>query len=278
MYLFIFIGQLIMMFPLYFIMKYLSKKEISLINKILLPSIYMIIVAGFFKSLKPNIFNIPIMASVIYYFTSEYLEDKKDPQELLVLIIQILLSVFIYIEIISKVSNLIPDSKVLLPWIWFLIIIYLYNILSKLNLKKDKKVKIKEKEFNENYYLKSYLKYRKEYAHLLTKDSNFNYLIIAILSYNNYLEPTYKRKIKERITFIPKKRFGIASIKSKTYLNDEDSVQELIKIIKKEMKKEKIKNLNKQNMKKVMKAYNDDENYLNEIEMIRNLFAQFFKN
>ena len=69
--------QLLFTIPLFCIIEYFNKKEISIIQKILIPVVYIIILAGLCSEIKSNIYLIVIFEVIIHDLYTNNIANKR---------------------------------------------------------------------------------------------------------------------------------------------------------------------------------------------------------
>ena len=230
------IFQIFLAIPLTIILGYFQNKEKRRLNQILLPTIYIIIISALIPIVKENVFLIVIFEIFIrnFYLTTITNQNYKISNLTFILesFISISLSLFTYNYFINKVESVIPNPEDIKPFIWFLIILYifsLYKISNKEN-KKDSQNKqiIRKKE----HIIMQYAKFKNIYSSIIkSKNIVINNLIYAIMINNNYKRPKIYRDINSYIGSISKKEtaYGIMQVKSLNHLTDEESIKLTLK-------------------------------------------------
>jgi len=263
------IFQIFLAIPLTIILGYFQNKENRRLNQILLPTIYIIIISALIPIVKENVFLIVIFEIFIrnFYLTTITNQNYKISNLTFILesFISISLSLFTYNYFINKVESVIPNPEDIKPFIWFLIILYifsLYKISNKEN-KKDSQNKqiIRKKE----HIIMQYAKFKNIYSSIIkSKNIVINNLIYAIMINNNYKRPKIYRDINSYIGSISKKEtaYGIMQVKSLNHLTDEESIKLTLKSFEQKLKNTKISELEQIN--KLLKDYKDVEQ--NEIK------------
>ncbi len=274
------IFQIFLAIPLTIILGYFQNKEKRRLNQILLPTIYIIIISALIPIVKENVFLIVIFEIFIrnFYLTTITNQNYKISNLTFILesFISISLSLFTYNYFINKVESVIPNPEDIKPFIWFLIILYifsLYKISNKEN-KKDSQNKqiIRKKE----HIIMQYAKFKNIYSSIIkSKNIVINNLIYAIMINNNYKRPKIYRDINSYIGSISKKEtaYGIMQVKSLNHLTDEESIKLTLKSFEQKLKNTKISELEQIN--KLLKDYKDVEQ--NEIKSIYDTIVEFNK-
>ena len=156
--------KIVLTIQLTIILNYFKKKENRRINEILIPSIYIIIVAALLPIVKTNIFLIVIFEIFIrnFYITNVVNQDKEISNTMFIIesVISIALSLFTYNYFISKVDTVIPDPESIKPFIWFLMIlfvVYLFKISTKDRVIKET---TNQKKYKKEQIIIKYAKYK----------------------------------------------------------------------------------------------------------------------
>ena len=131
--------QLILTIPLTLILNNINRKNNNTINKIIFPTIYIILISAILPVVKENIFLIVIFEMFLrnFYVSNFTHKSKNITMFLIESLLSIALSLFAYNNFISQVNNVLPNAETIKPFLWFLIIIYIYNLckpeLNKVN-------------------------------------------------------------------------------------------------------------------------------------------------
>ena len=239
--------QIVLTIPLTIILNFFKKKENRRINEILIPSVYIIIVAALLPIVKTNIFLIVLFEIFIrnFYITNVINQDKEVSNTVFIIegIISIALSLFTYNYFISKVDTVIPDPETIKPFVWFLIIVfivYLFKISTKDRVIKET---TNQKKYRKEQIVIKYAKYKNIYSNIIkSKNNNINNLIYAIIVHNDNRNPKISRTIKEYIGLVTKKEtpFSIMQIPSFYKIKDEEGIQMTISDFEKKLKNTKL--------------------------------------
>ena len=275
--------SLLMALILFFLMNYLKRKNLSLNDSIIIPNIYMIIIASF-NNLKDY-----ALLILISYFILDILNmvlvDKKD---LLIndksyyksVIITLIIGHLIYYLFLVKVENVFLDMDVFKNFIWLLIILY---FIKKLNITSIK-LKTEEKENFTNryqeYVIVNYAKFKNKYGYLIkSNDKDIENIIYSFLIYENYLHGylyNYFKDIKNKI-IRKESKYGILNIESDHFISNEEGIvilKERLEIKLRRTKKSKDK---EENLKKLInEKYKESHDY-KEIMKIYNIIEEFNK-
>ena len=282
MNLFVLLLQVIFTIPLFCILEFFNKKELSNIQKILIPVVYIIILSALCTEIKSNIYLIVIFEVFLHNFYTNHIINKEilvNKKEYFInSIISILLSVFIYDYFISKVDSVIPQAEEFRPLLWFLIIIFLYNLFKNNFVKVEKLKKNNFIDRKREYVVITYAKLKNKYYRIVkSKNILVNRVIYAIMIYENYKNPVLVRRFTNIINrFINKEsKYGIMQVESEKEVDDEKSS----KLVLAKMDKSYTKMDNKlSDMDKVcllLKEKYEDIEYINDIIDIYNEIIEF---
>ena len=236
--------QLALTIPLTLIIGSINKKENGTLNKIIFPSIYIIIIAALLPSVKENIFLIVVFEIFIrnFYVTNFTSRAQQTIKFILESLASVAISLFTYNSFISKTSTVLPTPESIKPFLWFLIIIYLYN-LSKQEINKLNKIIPNKKEITTENIIMQYAKNKNKYHNLINSNNKtINNLVYSIIIYNSVNKPFINRKINElssnfRNEYI---QFGIMQYPSKEKITNEESILLSIKDYENKVKGNKI--------------------------------------
>lgn len=199
-------------------------------------------------------------------------------------IISIGLSVLIYYLVI-RVNKLLPCPRALLDQMWILIIIYLYNVLNKLEPSHEGDSKRRE-----NYINDKFKKFKSKYGSIITDNCSNEFL--EAVTYSIMIYEDFNRHILARwieyvcffftnkiCFFLPPKNYtlGMMQIRTNKYITNEQSIIKAIEKIKKAAMKYKQKEHNYiyavQEIAGFYNCYNDE--YQNAI---KDVFMNIEKN
>ena len=282
MYLFTLLIQFIFAFFLFLILNYFDKKESknNNVNHIIIPSVYIIILAGLFtslnfKSLNTNIFIIVIFELIIrlLYVKSVLKRDVlvNNKYYCTIYIFAILFAYIIDNNIISKVDSVIPSVESILPGLWLLIIIFIYSLLKdKLTIDFiENKRKLTDKLGE--YIVVSYARLKNRYnIYVNTKNKDISNIIYSIMVYENYKNPYFFRKLDNLLVKYGTEatELGIMQIKTTKVITDEESIKLALTKINKLYEKEVANKMSIQNLKNILKKYKNDDTFIEEISDI----------
>lgn len=240
-----------LLFPIFYLFLCASYLELHNLNY---NYVFIIIVFEFFMELFYNYTLRDNKASFnINYFLKKYS-------------VLIIFSLFLENYLFSKVDSILPNMDMIKTIIWFIIFIYLYNLLEEL-------IKIHDKDKNtynalqdKNYIISSYAKYKLQYKDVLHDyDSIIRQLVLSILIYEDYNTPKLKRKLDNllfgRLTKVAK--LGIMQVETKTFITDEESIRFVSNAL--EKKYENLTNKKANIAKIILKEYLQDYSKYNTV-------------
>jgi len=280
--LFIILVQLVFTIPLFCIVEYFSKKEISTIQKILIPVVYILILSGLCMEIKNNVYLVVIFEVLLHDFYTnnivhkEILVNKKE--YFINSLISIVLSIFIYDYYISVVDNILPLPEEFRGLLWFLVIIFIYGLFKNNISKIDTSKKTNFIDRKREYVVVMYAKLKNKYYKIVkSKDLFVNRLVYSIMIYENYKNPLFYRKFVNIINrFVNKEiRYGIMQVDSDKEIDDEKSIKLSINILEKKYFKLDKKLTEQEIISILLSDKYDDQNYINDIFDIYNEIVQF---
>lgn len=265
------ITQLLLTIPLTFIINNLSKKENSTINKIIFPTVYIILISALIPSVKENIFLIVVFEIFIrnFYITNFSNQANQTAKFIIESLISIAISLFTYNSFISKTATVLPTPESIKPFLWFLIIIYLYKI-SKSGINTINKMIPTKKELNKENIIMQYAKQKNKYHEIVnSKNQTINLLIYSIMIYNTINKPIINRKLSElsisfRNDYIP---YGIMQYKTKEKITNEESITLSIKEFEQKIKGSKL--TESKIIDKIIDNYDEESK-----EQIKNIYSE----
>lgn len=272
--------QILLTIPLTIILNYFQTKDNKKINKLIIPSIYIIVVSALIPSIKENIFLIVIFEIFIRNFYITNIINRSNDSGPMTFIIENILSIgmslFVYNYFISNVETVIPNPEDIKSFVWFLIIlytVYLYSISTKdkIVVEKAKTTKIRTEKT-----IMQYAKFKNKYSNVIkTKNTLINNLTYAIMIFEDYKTPKIYRNINTYIGLVTKKetKYGIMQVPSFERLSDEDSIKMTISNFEKEIKNTKLKETEK--LDKLLSKYKQEEK--EQIISIYNSIVEFSK-
>ena len=280
MSLFTLVLQILLTIPLTIILNFVNKKENKVINRILIPTFYIIFIAALLPVVKENIFLIVIFEIFVrnFYITNVVNVEKQTSSFAFIIesIISVALSLFAYNYFISKVDTVVPAPETIKPFLWFLLILYvtyLYNMSTKNHKEVVKQKNVKRKK---EQTIMQYAKFKNKYAPLVkSRNETINNMTYAIMIYEDYKTPTVNRKIHEYLGAVAKteRKQGIMQVTSYNHITDEESIKMVMEEMDAINKKEKLKG--RDLLEHLLPRYTTDEK--NEIIDIYNEITEFLK-
>jgi glucan phosphoethanolaminetransferase (alkaline phosphatase superfamily) len=272
--------QIIFTIPLTILLSSFNKKDNRALNYILIPTIYIIVLAALIPSIKTNIFLIVIFEIFIrnFYVTNIVNRDLRISVKsfLIESLLSVALSLFTYNYFISKVDTVVPDPEEIKAFLWFLLIIYCIYLYKTFN--KDKQV-IKEnkaKNNNKEQIIVKYAKFKNMYSsYIKTEKDIIKNMIYAIMIYNDNQNPKLYRNIREYIGMITKKEtsYSIMQIPSFNKIKDEEGIELTVSDFENRIKSKRIKEQDQ--IDKLLSSYNPKAK--EEILKIYNEIIEFEK-
>lgn len=224
--------QVFFAIPLFCILEYFNKKNISTIQKILIPVIYIVILSGLCSEIKSNIYLVVVFEVIIHNFYTNNIINKdilvNKKEYFINSLISIIISICLYDYYISKVDYIFPLASEFRSVLWFLIVIFIYNLFKSNIVKAENAKKINFIDRKREYVVVMYAKLKNKYYKLVkSKDILINRLVYSIMVYENYKTPALCRKINViKNRFISKDpKYGIMQVESDKELDDEKSIK-----------------------------------------------------
>lgn len=256
--------QILLTIPLTIILNIFQNKENRRLNQIIIPTIYMILIAAFLPIVKENIFLIVIFEIFIrnFYITSVVNQEQKISNSMFILesLISIGLSLFTYNYFINQVNTVIPNPEEIKPFLWFLILLYMASLYKTLTKEKIILNKTKETKRKKEQSIMQYAKFKSQYSSIIkSKNELINNLTYAIMIFNDYKTPKLYRKIQSYIGALTKKetKYGIMQMKAYNYITDEESIKQAINNFEKQLKNTKLKE--NEQLEKILSNYPKEE-------------------
>ena len=235
--------QILLTVPLTIVLNYFRNKENRRINQILIPSIYIIIIAALVPYVKENIFLIVIFELFIrnFYITSVVNQEKEISNTMFIIegIISIALSLFVYNYFIAEVETVVPDPESIKPFVWFLIVLFIAS-LYKIGAKNHQETKtIKTKKRKKEQTIIKYARFKNIYGTTVkAKRDIINNIVYALMIYNDSKNPKLNRKLKEYKGAITRNEveYGIMQVPSLVKISDEESIRVTISNLENQLK------------------------------------------
>lgn len=216
-----------------------SAPAFNFLFKVIAPIVYLILTATIFQQLGfPNLTNNCYLI-VVYYWIFRVLwivctgrgSLTNWIEQTLYWVCSIGLAIWIY-SLLESVDKILPDPRSLLDQLWILIIIFIYSVLNKVQLSREKTIKRKEK-----YLERRYKKFHQKYDNIIKEffhDDFYEAVTYSIMIYEDFNRPIFVRWI-EYISFFIKRKphtLGIMQVMTSAYINNEESIQLAMKKIK----------------------------------------------
>ncbi len=259
--------QILLTVPLTIILNFFKSKENRRINQILIPSVYIIVIAALIPYVKENIFLIVIFELFIrnFYITNIVNQEKEISNTTFIIegLISIALSLFTYNYFIGEVETVIPEPESIKPFIWFLIIIFTAS-LYKTGTKGREEIKtVKNKKRKKEQTILKYAKLKNLYGNIVKSRKNIiNNITYAIMVYNDNKYPKLNRKMREYKGMITRNEieYGIMQVPSYTKISDEESIRMTIASL-----EEKLKGITKEQeaLEIALRDYSDKSEIIN---------------
>lgn len=269
--------QILLTLPLTFIINTLSKKDNNTIHRIIVPTVYTIILAALIPSIKENIFLIVIFELFIRNFYISNFSNKANniTKFLIEALLSVALCLFTYNQFISKIDNVLPTPESIKPFLWFLMIVYIYT-LCKPQINKVNQMIPEKRTVDKENTIMLFAKYKNKYHKVIkTKNTLITNLVYSIMIYNGITKPTALRKATELKGIITTKPvpYGIMQVTSKIKITDEESIGIVVSNFEKQIKNSKLKENDK--VDKLLSEYNNESKQ--EIKEIYNEINEFLK-
>ncbi|MGN0967448.1 MAG: hypothetical protein ACI4OP_07740 [Candidatus Coprovivens sp.] len=269
--------QILLTLPLTFIINTLSKKDNNTIHRIIVPTVYTIILAALIPSIKENIFLIVIFELFIRNFYISNFSNKANniTKFLIEALLSVSLCLFTYNQFISKIDNVLPTPESIKPFLWFLMIVYIYT-LCKPQINKVNQMIPEKRTVDKENTIMLFAKYKNKYHKVIkTKNILITNLVYSIMIYNGITKPTALRKATELKGIITTKPvpYGIMQVTSKIKITDEESIGIVVSNFEKQIKDSKLKENDK--VDKLLSEYNNESKQ--EIKEIYDEITEFLK-
>jgi len=241
------------------------------------PTVYTIILAALIQSIKENIFLIVIFELFIRNFYISNFSNKANniTKFLIEALLSVALCLFTYNQFISKIDNVLPTPESIKPFLWFLMIVYIYT-LCKPQINKVNQMIPEKRTVDKENTIMLFAKYKNKYHKVIkTKNTLITNLVYSIMIYNGITKPTALRKATELKGIITTKPvpYGIMQVTSKIKITDEESIGVVVSNFEKQIKNSKLKENDK--VDKLLSEYNNESKQ--EIKEIYNEINEFLK-
>ena len=271
---------ILLSFLLFIIMINLKRKGLNEGDRVILPNIYLIIVASLFPKIKEYCLLL-IISYLVIDIINLMLVNKKDlltssKAYYKTVALTLGLGIIIYYLYLLKVDNAFLDMEIFKNFVWLLIIIYFIKKLNLLSIKFNEEEKISFDDRYKEYVIVNYAKFKNKYGYLIKSNKEIENIIYSFLIYESYLHGIIYygiRNIKNSI-FRNNSKYGILNLESDHYISDEESI-----VILKERLESKYKRIKKSDdlLKKLINdKYKESRDY-KEIIKIYNIIEEFNK-
>ncbi|HDY89194.1 MAG TPA: hypothetical protein ENH82_13900 [bacterium] len=134
------------------------------------------------------------------------------------------LAYFLYEQIISNRTNLMPDFQTISNELWMIIAIYIYVIGNQFRTSRTETIRRKN-----NYAIKRYEVFKDKYGEIISKvtsNDKLQTLILTVMIFEDFNTPKFSRFL-ERILFSLRlsKTIGIMQVETENLISDEESVK-----------------------------------------------------
>lgn len=211
----------------------------NIVFRILSPIIYILIVSVIFYKLRLDSYVQNIYMVSIYYLgfrlvfnfiTNRVILINWGRQVLYGTFI-ILLSIYIYKELIVEKTNLFPDLSSWTNEIWIIVLIFIYSIFNRLRLSQKNTIRRKNR-----YITNRYRKFNKSYGGIIDdyiNNSKLKSIVYSIMIYEDFNRPRIVRFIENIVHRLSNREhtLGLMQIKTSKLINDKESVELGIKKI-----------------------------------------------
>lgn len=216
-----------------------SSPAFNFLFKVIAPPVYLVLYATLCQICNANWLNVNCYLLVVYYWAFRSLfilvTGKCRLTNWITFGLYALFSIGIsygIYKVLNDVDKILPDPKDLLNQLWLLIIIFLYNILNKMEFGRDRTIRRKE-----SYLSRQYTVFNTKYGSLVHSKCQNEFLeavVFAIMIYENFNRPRAVRWIEYARFFLTKKEhtLGIMQVKSRKFINDRESILLAIDYIK----------------------------------------------
>lgn len=202
--------------------------------RVLSPQVFLIIVSTLLYGLGQDAFVKNIYFVSVYYILFRFLASLVMGRllllnwykQILYWIAIVSLSYILYIQIIQDKKNILPDFSTLSNELWIVILVFIYQVMNKLDFTSNKAA-----ERRDNYIKKNYLLLKRKYGQLIhgtTHNEALDVLVYAILIYEDFNRPRITRWVEYLFFFLQRTRprtLGIMQFRTTRYITDTESVK-----------------------------------------------------
>ena len=271
---------ILLAFLLFIIMINLKRKGLNSGDSVILPNIYIIIIASLLPKLKEYTLLL-IVSYLVIDILNLMLVNKKNlltnsKSYYKTIGLTLLCGIIIYYLYLLKVDSAFLDMEIFKNFVWLLIILYAIKKLNLLSIKFNEEEKINFDDRYKEYVIVSYAKFKNKYGYLIKSNKEIENIIYSFLIYESYLHGIIYygiRNIKNSI-FRNNSRYGILNLESDHYISDEEAI-----VILKERLESKYKRIKKSDdlVKKLINDKYKESRDCKEIIKIYNMIEEFNK-
>ena len=216
---------------LFLFIKLINKKfNLNLYEYIFIPLIYIIIVSMFFK-FNHYIFLVSLFLTFIDIIYTIYVKETNffSNSSVIKMYVVIIVSSYLINRYLIDTSIIYLDKPTLKIIVWIFIVYFIYQFIKSKNItfKSPNLKTLSDEEFDRNYIILSYTKFKIKYKSIIEEHNNISNVIYAGLVYYNNVRPEYLRRIEYfKFRLNNRKRpLGIMQIESDKYISDSESIE-----------------------------------------------------
>lgn len=253
---------------------------INMLIRTLFPVCFIIIVAGIFynNNLDQYVNNIYVVTITFYLFRWANIAIIQRRgllhywrREFFCFILALSLSVVVYYTFITKTREIFMPIEALRDAIWFAIISLMVGLIwniSKRRFSENQEIQVSIRE----RYIYSYLnKFKKRYK-ISNKNPDLEYLIYAVMIYENYNRPPFIRFFEYiKCLLCGHATLGVMQVSTNSLISNKQSVVKGVEILK--------NNYDEHNndIEKTIGSYNKGDKYKEEVLYIYNVIKNYYK-
>lgn len=209
-----------------------SAPAFNFLFKVIAPVVFIVLCAVVFEALNITQFNTNIYFVVVYYWLFRILWVLCTSrgslinwvEQIIYWAVSISLSLWVY-SLLESVEQILPSPRSLLDQLWILIIVFLYSVLNKVQISRDKTIKRKN-----NYLSSRYITFKRKYDSLIKQhipNEFYEVVLYSIMIYEDFNRPILVRWIEYLHFFITKKThtLGIMQIMTDKFISNDDSIK-----------------------------------------------------
>ena len=209
-----------------------SAPAFNFLFKVIAPVVFIILCAVIFEALNIAQFNNNIYLIVVFYWLFRILwvlcTSKGSlmnwSEQIIYWGVSIGLSLWIN-GLLESVERILPSPRSLLDQLWILIIMFLYSVLNKVQISRDKTIKRKN-----NYISARYLTFKRKYDSIVKlhiPNEFYEVILYSIMIYEDFNRPLIIRWIEYICFWITRKphTLGLMQVMTSKYISDEESIR-----------------------------------------------------